>query len=291
MDQTTEKQARIERRRDEMASRYSAIWDKLIAEWNSPGSEDRAWMMYSANYLFRTGGVHWAMDPLALNSRLPQAPTMDIARDLRNLDFILLTHRHKDHLDLDLLRLLRQLPIWWVVPESILPLVQKNVGLSAKHILVPKSLEPIELYGLRITAFDGLHWEDAPDHPDGRRGVPAAGYLVEVGGKRWLFPGDTRTYDPAGLPNFGPVDVLFAPLWLGRKAALQSHPPLLDDFCRFCLALQPKRIILTHLQEWGRQATDFWDLEHAEQVDSVLKRQVPNLPIEVACMGDEILLG
>ncbi|MCX6035958.1 MAG: hypothetical protein NTV38_13445, partial [Chloroflexi bacterium] len=98
---------------------------------------------------------------------------------------------------------------------------------------------------------------------------------VEMGGKRWLFPGDTRTYDPAGLPDLGPVDVLFAHLWLGRAVALQSHPPLLELFCRFCLAFQPRRVILTHLEEWGRQASDFWDIEHAKMAVSVLKKGSP----------------
>jgi len=290
MDRFAEKQAHIDQRRDETAARTPAIWDKLIAEWNSPGSEDRVWLMYSANYLFRTQGVRWAMDPLALNSRLPQAPAMDVARDLKDLDFILLTHRHGDHLDFGLLRALRHLPIWWVVPEAILPLVQREIELPAKQLLVPTPLQPIELCGLRITPFDGLHWEAAPDYPAGRRGVPATGYLVEMGGKRWLFPGDTRTYDFTRLPIFGPLDVLFAHLWLGRGAAFLLHPPLLELFCRFCLALQPRRLILTHLEEWGRRASDFWDIEHAKQVVSVLKKRASFLPIEVACIGDEILL-
>ncbi len=86
------------------------------------------------------------------------------------------------------------------------------------------------------------------------------------------------------------MDVLFAHLWLGRGAALQSHPPLLELFCRFCLALLPRRVILTHLEEWGRQVSDFWGLEHAEQVLAVLKKLAPFLPIEVACTGDEVLL-
>jgi len=290
MDPSAEKQAWIDRRRDEMVARTPAIWDKLIAEWNSPGPADRAWLMYSANYLFRTQGVRWAIDPLRLKNRLPQAPETEVARDLKDLDFVLLTHRHKDHLDIDLLRLLRHLPIWWVVPEAILPLVQGEAGLRPQRILVPKPLQPIDLHGLRITPFDGLHREAAPGYPGGRRGVPASGYLVELGGKRWLFPGDTRTYDPASLPDFGPVDVLFAHLWLGREAALQPHPPLLDDFCRFCLTLQPRRIILTHLEEWGRQLSDFWDLVHAEQVVAVLKISAPFLQVEVACFGDEVSL-
>jgi len=291
MQRSTEKQVLINRRREDLIARYPVLWNKLITEWKSPGSEDRAWLMYSANYLFRTQGVRWGIDPLTLKRRLPQASAMDVARDLKDLDFVLLTHRHEDHLDLGLLSALRRLPIRWVVPEAILPQVQEQAGLPAKHILVPKPLQPIDLHGLRIIPFDGLHWQDAPDYPDGRRGVPAMGYLVEQDGKRWLFPGDTRTYDPANLPPFGPVDVLFAHLWLGRAAALQSPPPLLELFCRFCLALQPRRIILTHLEEWGRAAPYFWDVDHAEQVVSSLKKYAPPLPVDAACTGDEILLA
>jgi L-ascorbate metabolism protein UlaG (beta-lactamase superfamily) len=290
MDRCAEKQTEINRRGDEMAARYPAIWDKLITEWNSPGPEDRAWLMYSANYLFRTQGVRWAIDPLGLNSQLPLAPAMDVALDLKDLDFVLLTHRHRDHLDVGLLQALRHLPIQWVVPEAILPLVLRQAGLPDKQILVPKPLHPIELQGIRITPFNGLHWENSTDCPDGRRGVSATGYLVEMDDKRWLFPGDTRNYDPARLPDLGSVDVLFAHLWLGRGATLQAYPLLLDDFCRFCLALKPRRVILTHLEEWGRQVSDFWEFQHAELVVSVFKKLAPFLPIEVARTGDEVLL-
>jgi len=81
----------------------------MIAEWRLPGGEDRAWLMYSANYLLRIGDVRCAIDPLRLKNRLPQAPEMDIASDLQALSFGLLTHRHADHLDLGLLYRLRDL--------------------------------------------------------------------------------------------------------------------------------------------------------------------------------------
>ncbi len=290
MDQYTERQILINRRRDEMVARYPSLWDKLIAEWKSPGSDDRAWLIYSANYLFCTQGVRWAMDPLALQSRIPQAPRMDVARDLKDLDFVLLTHRHKDHMDSGLLRALRHLPIQWVVPEAMFQLVQGEIGLPTRQILVPQLMQPMEISGLRITSFDGLHWEAAPDYPTGRRGVPATGYLVEQGNKRWLFPGDTRRYHLPAIPDLGPVDVLFAHLWFGRRAAHQSPPPLLEHFCRFCLALKPHRIILAHLEEWGRKAADFWDLEHAKQAVRVLRQQAPSFPIQNAFLGDSLLL-
>ena len=291
MARSAEKQARIDLRRKQVCTGFPRQWERLISEWNSPGPEDRGWLIYSANYLFRTQGVRWAVDPLEMHSRLKQLIQPDVARDLRNLDFVLLTHRHGDHLDLNLLRALRDLSIQWVVPEAILPMVRRQAGLAARKILVPEPLQPIELHGIRITPFDGLHWEESPAHRTGQRGVAETGYLVEQGGKRWLFPGDTRTYDATRLPPFGSVDVLFAHLWLGRGAALMAQPPLLADFCHFCLALQPLRVILTHLEEWGRRGNDFWDREHAEQVILEFKRLVPRLPVEAACSGDEITFG
>lgn len=291
MNQQTEKQTQLNQRRAELISSYPFIWDNIVSKWKLPDPDDRAWLMYSANYLFRTHGIRWAVDPLTLRCRLAKAPVMDVARDLKGLDFVLLTHEHKDHLDIKLLNELRHLPIYWVVPEAILPMVQEEVELSTKQVFVPKPLQPIKLMGFNITPFAGLHWEESGEYLAVRRGVPAMGYLVEKGEKRWFFPGDTRKYDPAGLPDFGPVDVLFAHLWLGRGRALNPDSKLVDDFCRFCLDLRPRRIILTHLEEWGRQAPDFWEIEHAEQVVSVIKKYAPILPVEIVRMGDEVSLA
>ena len=73
--------------------------------------------------------------------------------------------------------------------------------------------------------------------------MPSTGYLIESDEKRLLLPGDTRTYDTAALPDFGPVDVAFAHVWLGRNAALQTAPPLLEEFCRFVEALETQNQI------------------------------------------------
>jgi L-ascorbate metabolism protein UlaG (beta-lactamase superfamily) len=290
MKSSAEEHAGLEQARAEIIGAYPALWRKMIRGWSSPG-RDAAWLMYSANYLFRTADLRWAIDPLGLNCRLPQAPAMDAARDLEGLELVLLTHRHWDHLDAGLLRQLKAMPIQWVVPEDIRALVQREVSLPEGQILVPEPLKPLQVNGLVIIPFKAQHWEENPVYPGGRKGVPSIGYLVEQGGRRWLFPGDTRNYDPARMPEFGPVDVLFAHLWLGRNAALQSPPPLLEQFCRFCLALQPRRIVLTHLEEWGRHAPDFWSMQHASLVIAHLRRQAPSLPVEIARTGDEIALS
>jgi hypothetical protein len=62
---------------------------------------------------------------------------MELCRDLHKLSFVLLTHSHKDHLDINLLSALLHLPILWIIPEFILPLIKANVPLHDKQILIP----------------------------------------------------------------------------------------------------------------------------------------------------------
>ena len=116
------------------------------------------------------------------------------------------------------------------------------------------------------------------------------GYLIECNGKRWLFPGDTRCYDSAQLPRFGNVDVVFAHLWLGRSSALADRPPLLEAFCRFYLDLGACQVILTHLNEFGRDANDYWDDVHVQLVCSKFREMSVNLPVVPLDMGNSILL-
>src|SRR5512139_2919174 len=101
MEESIVSQQKINQQQVDIIEHYPVLWSKLIEEWSQPGIEDRVWLMYSASYLFRMGGIPWAMDPVRLIRRLPGAPEPDVARDLKGLSFVLLTHRHADHLDLD----------------------------------------------------------------------------------------------------------------------------------------------------------------------------------------------
>ena len=284
----TEKQAQIDLRRKEAVNRYPAVWAAMISEWNTPGSDDRVWMMSSANYLFRTSGVRWAIDPLSLNWRISDAAKMDLARDLQNLSFVLLTHSHIDHLDFNLITACRELSIRWIVPDFLASTLQERVNFPMSKMTIAHPGHLLDFEGFRITPFEGQHQVTQPD----RRltGVPEMGYLVEHEKKRWLFPGDTRIYDAKRLPDFGPVDVLFAHLWLGRGSALLDPPPLLEAFCRFCADLHPAKIILTHMEEWGRDANDFWDGSHVQQVLSQFEHLLPAIPVTPAYFGESLRL-
>lgn len=288
MDRFAEKQAQIHRQRDQLLARYPALWKALMTEWQSPAPEDRGWMIYSANYLFRTGDIGWAIDPLTFYGRLRTiSPKVDLTV-LGTASFILLTHRHADHLDLGLISALRQFPVRWVVPEFLMEEVIGHGSIPCDRVIVPRPLHTIELNGISIVPFEGAHWETTSEGI--LKGVPSMGYLVEFNGRRWLFPGDVRTYDAARLPVFGPVDILFAHLWLGRGCALRESHPLLEEFCRFCLDLRPRRIILTHLHEFGRDAREFWDETHLPVVFSRFQELSPDTPVHAAQIGESFLL-
>lgn len=265
----------------------------MVGGWKREAADDRAWLMYSASYLMHTQGVRWAIDPVRLSQRLPAAPAVDHVRDLSTLSFVLLTHRHADHLDLGLLNALKQLPILWVIPEAMLSIVAREVGIPQERLIVPEPLHTVEIQGVRVTPFEGLHWAER-DQQAGRsgapHGVPAMGYLLEFAGKRWLFPGDIRIYDAAKLPRFENLDGMFAHLWLGRGAALRDDPPLVDDFCRFIGRLKPRRVIITHLEEFGRDARDYWDSRHAEGVRGKLREISPGAAVTTALMGESVPL-
>jgi L-ascorbate metabolism protein UlaG (beta-lactamase superfamily) len=172
----------------------------------------------------------------------------------------------------------------------MLPLVPDQTGIPEEKIMVPVPLQPFEMNGILITPFTGLHWENDSSRPNGLRGVPAMGYLIEFSGKRWLFPGDTRVYDSRQIPDFGPVDGLFAHLWLGRTGAMTEPPPLLESFCRFFLDLKPRRIVLSHLHELSRGPLSYWDESHAMLATKTLQKISPGVHIASANMGESIQL-
>jgi len=287
MDPAEQRQAEIEARRAQLIREYPVLWAKLIEEWLADSDEDRVWLTYAANYLFRTGGVGWAIDPFTLHARLAAAPVVDTARDLRGLSFVLLTHRHADHLDKDTIRTLRDHSIRWVVPEFMLATL-KETGIPRLNILVPQLMQEFELDGVKILPFEGLHFNLA--HDGEMHGVPEMGYRIEVNGQRWLFPGDTRDYNLAAMPDFGRVDAVFAHLWLGRREGMADRPALMDRFCNFHLSFRPSRIIITHLEELGRNARSYWNLSHYQRAAERFNQLEPDVRVDYMLTGQSVAL-
>lgn len=277
-----EQQAKITRLTASAVESYPALWHQMVSEWQAAES-DAAWLTYSANYLFHTAGVRWALDPLSLFSRLSLPNPMNFAEDLSALDAVVLSHRHADHLDLELLSKLVDLPMTWIVPDFLLEVLQAIFPEKTPKIIVPRAGVPIQIKDLTLIPFEGLHFRDG-------NGVPEMGYLAEFSGKRWAFPGDTRVFPPQSLTKLGSLDGIFAHLWLGKKCALHEKLPLLEEFCCFFTEPAPSRLVVTHMHELARDPDDFWDTSHFSQVYAKCGELNPEILVTPAWTGTTVNL-
>lgn len=268
------------KQREKAIEEYPETWKRLVSDWQYSKS-DRLWLTYSANYLLNTSGFKWAIDPYSLFTRVGGGVQPDFSEDLKDLQLVVLTHDHSDHWDLNILEALKDLPIQWVIPEFMIEKVFAAVELPTARVTIPQPMLPIEFNKLRLTPFKGLHIH-------GKNGVPSMGYLAEFSNKRWLFPGDTRTYNFSQLPAFGELTGVVGHLWLGKAEALEPEPSKVDDFCQFFSQLKTQQLIITHLREYGRIPEELWDLYHFEMVETKLHHLSPKVQIKAAFMGDRV---
>ena len=274
---TEERENEINRERAEVQSRAPEVWVKTLGGFAKRTADGFA-LAGPTCWFFRTCGVSWAMDPAY---RPPEsdgkAVYERIAEVFPPLDFLILTHRHRDHFDPTLLALAAKRGVEIVLPAEILP------GVLEKCPGIPESaFTPLE-YGafltrgaLTISVFPGFH-------SDARRTVPCGMFRVEMPGRSWLFPGDVRDYGRS-LPESRP-DLLFANIWLGAHMATQEEFPLLDDFCRFFGRAGAKRIVFAHLQEAARPPDSYWNSRHAGIILKRMRELYPDVECTVPSPG------
>ena len=123
--------------------------------------------------------------------------TSDAAFDLTDLDAIVVTHQHPDHLDRD--RIGRLLT---ANPQARL-LADPETAESMDGWDATADGRTVEVGGLRLTGVGARHAQILPEIPR----VANVGVLVTADGEPTLFhPGDTYEYRPEG------VDILALPL-------------------------------------------------------------------------------
>ena len=153
-----------------------------------------------SSFLVQTGGQSILIDPvfatrLILMRRQRRAGIL--VRDLPDIDAVLLTHAHMDHLNRPSLRAVtremrrRGLPApIAIVPRAVTDLV-RTLGFSAVHEL--DWWQSLAYNGLSITATPAKHW-GARMFKDTHRGF--GGYVIQAtGGPAIYHSGDTAYFD------------------------------------------------------------------------------------------------
>jgi L-ascorbate metabolism protein UlaG (beta-lactamase superfamily) len=161
-------------------------------------------------------GVRLLTDPV-LRNRVAhlrrQVPIADTTK-YANVDIILVSHLHFDHLDLPSLeRLGREVPL--VVPRGGGRLLTRR---GFRRVTEVEAGEEIRVGTSTVRATHAEH--NGPRLPFGAK-APALGYIV-TGSCRIYFAGDTELFEGIAEISQG-LDIALIPIWGGRPSVASGH--------------------------------------------------------------------
>ena len=135
------------------AEGYAEIWEGI--EQGLAQKEDAVFLMGPANYIFLTGGVKWAVDPMFNVPRTRESAAL-INPDgvMRSLSFVLLTHRHADHFDKELMK--QHPDADWIVPDHLMNEIPEELH---PKMTVARPGDVITRGDITIRAFKSLHFD------------------------------------------------------------------------------------------------------------------------------------
>ena len=187
-------------------------------------------------------GVRLLTDPLLRNrvAHLRRRVPPPAAEALRDLDAVLLTHLHRDHLDLPSLRqVARGVPI--IVPRGGGRMLLRRGFNQVREIAVG---EEIAVGALSAQATEARH-HGGRGVPLGARG-PALGYVI-TGSRRIYHAGDTDLFDGMRAIGQAGLDLALVPIWgWGSRLGPGHLDP--EGAARALALLQPRKAVPIH---WG----------------------------------------
>jgi L-ascorbate metabolism protein UlaG (beta-lactamase superfamily) len=178
---------------------------------------DRLSYIGHATTLLRLDGVAILTDPMLrgwLGPLRRQGPAPDPALP-RIADLVLISHLHRDHLDIPSLRRLpAATPL--VVPRGAVRWVAKSGPDDIRELAIGETISvgEVELTGVRAV-HDGYR--------DRHRGaeIEPLGYLISRGGRTVYFAGDTDLFPE--MAELGPIDVALLPIWGWGPSVNEGH--------------------------------------------------------------------
>lgn len=172
---------------------------------------DRVTWLGHATVLVELNGTRLLTDPV-LRGRIahlrrhavPIAPPTDI-------DAVLVSHAHRDHLDLPTLRALSPPPPLIVAPSGVGRTLKRLVGRGQVEVRELGAGDALEVAGAHVVAVTAVH--ESRRSPVGHFSDSLGYVLSPAGGDgpRVYFAGDTVVND--AMRRLGPIDVALMPIW------------------------------------------------------------------------------
>jgi L-ascorbate metabolism protein UlaG (beta-lactamase superfamily) len=258
----------------------------------APGESVRLSWLGQAGFVIEGAGMRLVIDPYLSDSlaakyrgrlyphqRLMAAPVSPL--QLGQVDLVLATHQHTDHMDPDTLQpLMAQQPnLKLVAPKAARDEAIKRAGVRADRLHLIEAGERIQpLPGIFITATRAAHETLERDEAGNHKFL---GYVIEIGGTRIWHAGDTIPFEGmvAELAALRP-DIALLPV-NGRSAELLANGVpgnlALDEAIALGRAIGAEAIIAHHfgMFDFNTADPDAIDRAAAESVIPHLFRADP----------------
>lgn len=179
---------------------------KLIDEIKAHTSGTAVWWAGHNSWLIKSGDVLISTD-LYLEDWNRYAPPPITPEEIASeLDISFVTHAHGDHFNEYTSRiLLEQSDCLFVMPESCVPKA-RELGIPDSRMVVAKPREPFEVKGIPVNPIRAIHG-NANFAIYYEANLQDCGYVITLGGKTFLQPGDSYLLEDHLFLEH--VDVLF----------------------------------------------------------------------------------
>lgn len=198
---------------------YAAFTERWWQKAELQGKDDRLWWLGHATVLLRINGLYLLTDPVLSQRASPlsfagperKTPSPIHINELHQLDAVMISHNHYDHLDRSTIRqIVRRFPdTHFFVP---LGLKQWFTRRGIRHVTELDWWQSITLQGMTFTAVPAQHWS-MRSFWDRNRSL-WCGWIIESSHLRIWFSGDTGY--TAGLAEIalfrGPLDAALIPI-------------------------------------------------------------------------------
>jgi L-ascorbate metabolism protein UlaG (beta-lactamase superfamily) len=251
-------------------------------------SNAATWVGHST-VLVELDGARLLTDPVLRGrvGHLRRAGSFDDAEALRgSVDAVLISHLHRDHLDLpSLKRLGWSAPL--VVPRGAGRLLRRR---CFERVVEVEAGEEIRIGGLIVRATHAEH-SGSRGGPFGTK-APALGFLMS-GSRRVYFAGDTDLFE--GMATLAPgLDLALVPIWGWGPSAGPGH---LDPY-RAAEALRLLRPRLAVPIHWGtyyplgpRTSLPAFLTQPVEDFRRYAEELAPSVELRVLPLGGRLELG
>ena len=221
-------------------------------------------------------GVRVVTDPL-LRRRVIHLRRDDDVAAPDDVDIVLLSHLHYDHLDLPSLARIG------VDTRVAVPLGGRKSLRGFENVFEVQPGETFEVGELRIRVVEAVH--------DGRRRrigapIPAVGYVLE-GSHTVYFAGDTDIFD--GMRDLGPLDLALLPIWGWGSSVGPGHLDP-EGAAKAVALLHPRVVVPIHFGTYHAIGSRDLGREPADKFAVAALQTAPDVDVRVLPIGGSLEL-